>query len=161
MARTVMIFNNPIFKLATTQAGLTAGTAYQCQLTRAEVVASPNFNTIPATGCVPATQSPGLSSWELQIDWLEDWSASLGGLSAFAYTNDGKPMWYELTADAATPTTKATGQCYVTSGSFGGTFGDGSAADTTGTWPCVDKPVITFPSTLAATEAEEAEDAVA
>jgi len=152
MSRTAIIMNNPTFKLATTQAGLSAGTAYECQLTQAVINALPNFTTIPATSCAPATQSPGKTGWELQVDWLQDWSASLGGLSGFAYTNDTKPMWFELIADPATPAVKATGQVYLVSGSYGGPIGTGDAIAATATWPCLDKPVIAFPSVLAADE---------
>jgi hypothetical protein len=157
MARTAIIMNNPTLKLATTQAGLTAGVQYECQLTQAIINAVPNFNTIPATACAPATQSPGKTGWELQADWLQDWTASLGGLSGFAYTNDTKPMWFELVVDTGAPTVKATGQVYLVSGSYGGPIGDGSALAASATWPCLDKPVITFPVTeLAADDVEAA-----
>jgi hypothetical protein len=153
MARTALVLNNPTFKLAATQAGLATGTAYECQLTSAAITPVPNFNTIPSTGCAPATQSPGKTGWQLDMAWLQDWTASLGGLSGYAYTNDTKPMWFELTVDSTAPTVKAVGQVYVVSGAYGGTFGDGSAAPATATWPCLDKPVITLPSTLEADEA--------
>ena len=153
MARTAIIMNNPTLKLATTQAGLAAGTAYECQLTQAIINAVPNFNTIPATGCAPATQSPGRTGWEMQVDWLQDWVAAPGGgLSGFAYANDTKPMWFELIVDTAFPTVKATGQVYLVSGSYGGTVGDGSALAASATWPCLDKPVIVSTTLLAADE---------
>jgi len=149
MARTAIIMNHPTFRLATTQAGLTAGTAYECQLTQAIINAIPNFTTIPATACAPATQSPGKTGWELAIDWLQDWTASLGGLSGFAYTNDTLAMWYELVVDTGTPTVKATGQVYLVSGSYGGPIGTGDALAASAVWPCLDKPVIVFPVALA------------
>ena len=157
MPRTVVTLNTPKFKLADTQAGLTAGTAYECQLTQAVITASPNFQTVPATGCAPASQSPGATSWALDMAWLQDWTAPSGGLSGYALTNDAKPKWFELTLDVVgSPTTKATGQCYVVAGSFGGTFGDGTAANTTATWPLLDKPVVTTPA-LMMVEGMEAE----
>lgn len=149
MARTVLVLNNPKFRLADTQAGLSTGLAYECQLTSAAITPSANFNTIPATGCAPATQSPGKSSWQLDLAWLQDWTASLGGLSGYAYTNDTVSKWFELSVDTVGfPTIKATGQCYVVSGAYGGAFGDGSAAPASATWPCLDKPVIVLPSTF-------------
>jgi hypothetical protein len=157
MARTAIIMNNPTFRLATTQAGLTAGTAYECQLTQAIINAIPNFTTIPATACAPATQSPGKTGWELAIDFLQDWTASLGGLSGFMYTNDTKPMWFELVVDSAVPAVKATGQVYLVSGSYGGPIGTGDALAASATLPCLDKPVIVFPAVLVADD-ETADD---
>ena len=152
MPRTVITLNNPTFKLADTEAGLTAGTAFECQLTQAIIAPQPSFNTIPATGCAGATQSPGLTGYQLELAWLQDWTAAGGGLSGYAFENDGTSKWYELVPDINEPTVKASGQCYVVAGGFGGTFGDGSAAATTSTWPCLDKPNIATP-VLAATGA--------
>lgn len=154
MPRTALVLNNPIFKLADTEVGLTAGTAYECQLTSAAITPQPQMNTIPSTGCAPATQSPGRTQWQLDMAWLQDWSASGGGLSGYAYTNDTLPMWFSLALDSVgAPTVVATGQVYVVAGAYGGTFGDGSAAAATATWPCLDKPDITLPATFAAATA--------
>ena len=57
MPRTVITLNNPTFKLSDTEAGLSAGTAYECQLTQAVIAPQPTFNTIPATGCAPGIRS--------------------------------------------------------------------------------------------------------
>lgn len=147
MARTVMILNHPTLKVATTEAGLTTGQAVECQVTSAVVQASPNYSTIPATGCAGQTQSPGLTSFALNLAWLQDWDAAApGGLSWFAWENDGKAAWVELTPDTADPTSQLTGQVYVAAGDYGGTFGDGSAATATSTWPFVSKPDIPAPA---------------
>jgi hypothetical protein len=154
MPRTVLVLNNPTFKLADTQAGLATGTAYECQLTSAAITPQPVSNTIPATGCAPQTTSPGHTGWQLDLAWLQDWTASMGGLSGYAFTNDTKPKWFELAVDAVgAPTVKATGQVYVVAGAYGGTFGDGSAAPATASWPLLDKPAIVLPVTLEAAEA--------
>jgi len=145
MSRTVIILNAPTFKLANDEAGLATGDAYECQITSAVITAQPQFNTIPATGCAGATQSPGRTGYQLDLAWLQDWTDSGGGLSGYAYENDGTSKWFELVPDSTQPTVKATGQVYVVSGGMGGAFGDGSAAATTATWPCVDKPSITVP----------------
>jgi hypothetical protein len=143
MPRTVIPLTNPIFKVADTEAGLTTGDAYECQLTSAAITASANFQTIPPTGCAPAAQSPGATSWALDLAWLQDWTAVGGGLSNYAYENDAQAVWFSLALDSVNaPTVVATGQAYVTAGSFGGTFGDGSPAAATATWPCLDKPTI-------------------
>lgn len=154
MARTVITINNPIFKLADSEAGLTSGTAYECQLTSAAITPQPVSNTIPATGCAPATTSPGRTGYQLDLAWLQDWTAAAGGLSGYAYNNDTLPKWFSLALDSVgAPTVVATGQVYVVAGAYGGTFGDGSAAPATASWPCLDKPAITLPTTTAA-EAE-------
>jgi hypothetical protein len=157
MARVVMILNSPILTVATTQAGLTTGDAVECQVTSAVVTASPNFNTIPATGCAPAAQSPGQTSWALDLAWLQDWTVATG-LSWFAFTNDGLEVWFELTPDSADATNKLTGNAFAVAGSYGGTFGDGSPAAATATWPLLDKPTVPTPVVMAAeTEAAEAD----
>jgi hypothetical protein len=151
MARTVITLNNPIFKLADDELGLTTGDAYECQLTSATITASANFNTIPATGCAPAAQSPGATSWAVDMAWLQDWSASAGGLSGYAYTNDTLPKWFSFTLDSVgAPTVVATGELYVVAGSYGGEFGSGAPAAATATWPCLDKPDIVLPAVAAA-----------
>jgi hypothetical protein len=147
MARTVITLNNPIFKLADDEASLATGEAFECQLTSAVITANPVFNTIPATGCAPATQSPGRTGYQLDLAWLEDWTASAGGLSGYALENDGAAKWFSFALDSVgAPTVVATGQCYVVAGGFGGTFGDGSAAATAATWPLLDAPTVTTPA---------------
>ena len=156
MPRTIVTLNNPILKLADTEAGLTAGEAYECQLTSATITPTANFQTIPATGCAPAAQSPGKTSFQLDLAWLQDWTAPEGGLSGYAYTNDALPKWFELTLDSVSaPTVKASGQLYVVAGGYGGTFGDGTPAATAATWPCLDKPDIVTPAAFAATATTE------
>jgi hypothetical protein len=145
MARTVIVLNAPVFKLADTEVGLTAGTAYECQLTSATITANPQFNTIPSTGCAPSSQSPGRTQFQLDLAWLQDWTAAAGGLSGYAYTNDTEPKWFSFSLDGGA-TVVATGEVYVVAGGYGGTFGDGSAAAATATWPCLDKPDIALPA---------------
>lgn len=146
MARHVITLNNPIFKLADSEAGLATGEAYECQLTSASITPQPVFNTIPATGCAPAAQSPGRTGFQLDLAWLQDWSAPAGGLSGYAYTHDTESKWFSLQLDASDATVVATGQVYVVAGAYGGTFGDGTPAAATATWPCLDKPDITLPA---------------
>jgi len=158
MPRTVLVMTNPTLKVADTEAGLAAGTAYECQITSAAINTTVAFNTIPATGCAGASQSPGAPSYQLDIAWLQDWTAAGGGLSGWAWENKGKAMWVELVPDALNaPTVKAVGQVYVTPGQFGGTFGDGSAGPATATWPYVNEPTITPAVVAADADAAEAE----
>ena len=150
MARTLLILTNPTLVLADDEAGLDLATeAFECQITSAAITPTPTSQTIPATGCAPATTSPGKTGYQLDLAWLQDWNAAGGGLSTYAFENDTLPKWFRLIADKnVTPTTDqviATGQAYVVAGGLGGTFGDGSAATTTATWPLLDKPVIETP----------------
>ena len=160
MPRTVMVLNHPILKVATSSAGLSTGQAVECQVTSAVVTAQPQYQTIPATGCAGASQSPGLTGYQLELAWLQDWTAAApGGLSYFALQNDGKSVWFELTPDSATPTQKLTGNAYCAAGSYGGTFGDGSAATATATWPLITAPTIPAPTVMAAEAEAEPEPA--
>ena len=50
-------------------------------------------------------------------------------MSQYTFDNDGVAKWYSFTLDSiGLPGTVATGEAYVSAGSYGGTFGDGSAA---------------------------------
>jgi hypothetical protein len=147
MAREVMVWNKPTVVFATTEAGLTDGTAGECQITSASLEPQPVYATIPATGCAGASQSPGLTGYNLVLNWLQDWTKPADeSLSRFAWDNDGLPVWVEVTPNVDDPTVSMTGQFFATSGGFGGTFGDGSAAATTATWPAVSKPDIVSPA---------------
>jgi hypothetical protein len=158
MARNVMVFNNPTLKVAASQAGLTTGTAYECQVTSAVIATNPVMNTIPATGCAGASQSPGSPAYQLDIAWLQDWTtAGGGGLSGWAWANKGLAMWVEIVPDKiGAPTVKAQGQVWVVPGQFGGVFGDGSAGPASATWPFVNAPTIT-PATVELADAEQAD----
>lgn len=160
MPRTAEVWNNPTIKIATTEAGLATGPAIECQVTSAVLTPNPVFNTIPATGCAPATQSPGRTGWQLDLAWLQDWSKgdATVSLSRFAYENDAMPVWVQITPNAADATdNQLTGQFYCVSGGYGATLGDGSAAVTTATWPAVDKPEITPAGAVTVAAADDAE----
>jgi hypothetical protein len=154
MARTVITINNPVLKIADDEAGLALGTAYQCQVQNAKIVATANYQTVPATGCDGPSQSAGKTSFALQIQWLQDWTDA-AGLSKYAYDNDASVKWVEFQLDAAIPEVVATGPVTITCGSYGGNFGDGTHADSDQmTWPYQQKPDITAPAAaLAADEA--------
>lgn len=160
MARTIMQWTRPTMRIATTQAGLATGTAIECQVNSATVSAVPSTVTIPATGCAPATNAPGLTGWQLDLAWLQDWAAGddTESLSRFAFEHDTEAVWVEMIPNRDDATNSPlTGQFFAVSGGYGGTFGDGSAAATTATWPAVDKPTIgDAPTTPLAAEAEPA-----
>lgn len=150
MPRTALILNNPTLTLADTQAGLDAGDAFECQITSAVLTPTAVYNTIPATGCSGASQSPGRTGWAFVVAWLQDWPAD-PSLSQYAFDHDTEPTWYRFEADTAQyPNLKAEGQVYLSAGAMGGTFGDGSAAPANATWPCLATPAITNTAPLGA-----------
>ena len=154
MPRTIMSFNNPTLKVADTEAGLSAGTAFECQITSAVVTPAANFTDVPATGCAPKTSSPGLTSFTLDLAWLQDWNAAGGGLSGYAWERAGDAVWFELIPEAGSPAVGISGEVYVTEGAVGGTFGDGSPGTSTASWPCLDKPTLAT-AVAAATSRQE------
>ena len=144
MPRSALVLNHPTVTLAATQAGLDAGDAFECQITSCVLTPTPVYATIPATGCSGASQSPGRTGWGAVVAWLEDWQLATGSLSMYTFTNDGVPTWIRFVADETQyPDLQAEGQVYLSPGAYGGTFGDGSAAPATATWPFLDTPDIT------------------
>lgn len=159
MAVTIITLTNPKLMVADTEAGLTTGTAVECQVTSARVTVDQQFNTIASTGCKGPTQSPAAASFALDLGWFDDWGVTPTGLSQFAWDNKGLPVWWELTPDAVNmPLVKVTGNSYAVPGGIGGTFGDGSASESTATWPCIDEPTI---ATAVAAAADGTPDVVA
>lgn len=145
MSREAMVWNTPTVKIATTQAGLDAAPTLECQITSAVLTPAPVYQTLPATGCAGASQSPGTTGWSLALAWLQDWSKTpkTDSLSWFAWDNDAKPVWVRIIPDKTAATQLAMeGQFFATSGGFGATFGDGSGAQTTASWPAVERPDI-------------------
>lgn len=161
VTRSAIVINAPKVTLATTQAGLSTGQAAECQIMSAVLTPQPTLNTLPATGCAGPSQSAGISGWTLDLTWLEDWNRTVAtSLSQFAFANDGKVVWYKFELDTIGMSGgSATGSAYCVTGGYGGTFGDGTPAQTSATWPCVDKPTIVPPTTPIATETETATEA--
>lgn len=150
-APTVITITDGIVKFADTQAGLTSGLAFECQVTEASINATPNLQTVPATWCAPESQSPAATGFELAVTWLQDWTASGGGLSKWAFDNDTATKWFSMLLDKDLSSTVATGQVRVVAGAYGGAAGTPLTA--TATWPLAAKPTITTPAVGAATGA--------
>lgn len=150
MSLTIIPFNNPKLTVADTEAGLATGTAYECQLTTAELIATENMQTVPQTGCAPPSSIPGLPSWTLHLIWLQDWTAPGGGLSGYAKANQGQRKWYSLSIDhVGSPTVVAKGEAWVGAGGYGGQIG-GPPLSADVNWPCIAEPDITTPAPAAA-----------
>lgn len=145
---TVIIITDAVLKLADDEAGLATSTdSFECQTTSAAINAAPNLQTVPATFCAAASQAPAATGFELAITWLQDWTASGGGLSMYAYDNDTLTKAFSLSLEGTTAPI-ATGSVRIVAGSYGGDAG--VPLTTTATWPCVSKPTITAPTTTMA-----------
>ena len=158
MAREVMGWNKPTLIVATTETGLDTGLAVECQVNSAVLTPVPTSQTIPATGCAPATNSPGITGWQLELAWLQDWTKPRAeSLSWFAWDNDAAQVWARLIPNRDDANAMdMEGPFFAVSGGFGGTFGDGSAAATSATWGAVDRPEIT-PATVVPPAAADVE----
>lgn len=96
---------------------------WACQVTRGEVTASANENTVeqPATFCQAAESipQPGASSFTLETEFLQD-PQLVGGLSAYLHEHDTKEAFYVLgLAAEGTPPTSI-GRVRLLAGNFGG-----------------------------------------
>jgi hypothetical protein len=127
---------------ATVQFGdVATGVDYTCQATKAELVATPNLQTVPATGCQPETQVPAATGFTLDLEWLQDWSAATESLSQYLFDNDTLEVDFSVSldnGDIAMPV--ASGTVRLVPGSYGGQFGTPLLA--TVTLPAQGKPVI-------------------
>lgn len=131
MPKTVLKIESAHIGFSLTDPGLTVDVAdiedyteYSCQVTRAELVASPNVSTetIPATGCEAAETVPtvGTTSYTLNLDYLQDASVA-AGLSRFLFENDASLAYFYMGLDDDNPP-KAIGQVRLVSGAIGGTM---------------------------------------
>jgi hypothetical protein len=121
-------------------AGITPLVAYSCQITQWNVIPSQNLTTTPGTYCQAPHDTPGLSSWAVQVDFLQDWG-NTPSLSAFSVTNDGELCDFEFTSSNPTAVPSVTGQMYITATSFGGAPGEVWTAGQQ-TWPMKGVPTV-------------------
>jgi len=153
MSRNVMRITTGHLRLAATEAGVTTAPDFQCQVTSAAINAISNTETVPATFCEGESTAPAATGWEMAVSWLQDWDvADPNSLSRFAFEHDAEAMWFSL-ALKETGDPIATGQLYLTAGSFGGTAGAPLTCDAT--WPLLGKPDITPAFTMALQEQQE------
>jgi hypothetical protein len=131
----------------------TGGDDFSCQVTSAAINSTPNLQDVPATFCAGASQAPAATGYELAVSWLQDWTASTGGLSMYAFDNDTLTKYFALTLDT-TSTPIATGELRIVPGAFGGDAGTPLLADAV--WPIIGKPAISAPALAAAATREPA-----
>ena len=117
-----------------------AGVDYKCQVTKAELVATPNLQTVPATGCQPETQVPAATGFTLDLEYLQDWGAA-DSLGQYLFDNDTLEVDFSVSLDTDNVTMPvASGTVRLVPGSYGGQFGTPLLA--TVTLPVQGKPVI-------------------
>ena len=123
------------------------GVDYKCQATNAEVQATANLQTVPATGCQPETQVPAASSYVLHLEYLQDWNAT-DSLSQYLFDNETDEVDFSVSLDATDTTAMpvASGTVRLVAGSYGGAFGTPLIA--TVDLPVQGKPVIGLAATV-------------
>jgi hypothetical protein len=142
-------------KLGLTEAALTQDVT--CQYTSARLVGSPNLQDVPATGCQPASQVPGATSWAFEINWLQDISDPTG-LSMWAFGNDTKQAFFEFEPfGTGAGTVKLTGELRVVAGPIGGQVDVALQTDAV-TWPVIGKPEVIYTAAVMAADATEDDD---
>jgi hypothetical protein len=100
------------------------GTDYKCQTTNAELQATANLQTVPATGCQPETQVPAASSYVLHLEALQDWGATPDSLSQYLFDSETTEVDFSVSLDASdVAMPMASGKVRLVAGSYGGAFG--------------------------------------
>jgi hypothetical protein len=147
-AYTINPNNSGSIKLALT--GVTPLVEYACQIVNAAVVPTANTTPTPGTYCQAPVETPGLSSWALEVSFLQDWG-NTPSLSEFVFTNDGELCDFEFQPDnPGVP--GMSGTVYVVAGPYGGAAGEAWQAQTL-RWPCSAKPTTIAPALLTASAA--------
>src|SRR5436190_18907414 len=147
MAQTRLIPENITIKFADDSASLATAPDYKCQVTHASVDPVLAYNTTPATGCTGEVQQLKVPvPWQLNLTWLQDWSAPGGGLANYANVNAGalKFFSYSPTSD---PLLEVTGQVEVAPVGFAGDMGVVSLAGPVA-WQVQGPPTFTTPAAV-------------
>ena len=146
---------------ADTEAGLTAGEDYKCQIQNATVTPAPTYTTVAATGCQGAVQSLDLPVPEtLDLTWLQDWTAPGGGLANYCRTNAGQVKWFSYIPVGDIPTLTVSGQVEIVPVALGGDMGVPSIAGPV-SMPIQGTATVAVPVVTATAEAATADDTVA
>jgi len=152
-APTVIVITDATLMLGDTAPDVVPGTGtgedFSCQVTSASVNSVPNLSDVPATFCAPASQAPAATGYELAVTWLQDWTASGGGLSQYAFDNDTEQKFFSLTL-VGTTAPIIQGELRLVAGAFGGDAGTPLTTDAV--WPVIGKPTITPATAFASRE---------
>jgi len=128
---------------------------FTCQVTSASIKSNPKLQTVPATFCAAESQSPSASGWQLDLTWLQDWSAATGSMSQFMFDNDAELAYFQIVPNDPTGP-GAEGQCYLVAGDYLGAAG--AVLTATATCPCPAKPTISATITMATSSASAREE---
>jgi len=146
-------------------AGAGARTAYQCDISTAEIVPTPGDEVTYSTLCASGSYSSiGKTTYALHIVAAQRWAVD--GLAAFLWDHDGELADFQYQAHGETVANAAdtpgmSGQVRLVAGNYGGEVDTYAELDVT--LPCVTKPTKTtavFPA-LAEAEAPVEEPAAA
>ena len=114
-------------------------TDYSCQVVEARITATPNTTDVPATFCEPASKINVPSSFDLELQGLQDWGAA-SSFSEYLFKNDATQQSFALYLDGSTDP-EATGTVSIAAGDFGGVSGEVLTLKLT--LPILGKPTIT------------------
>lgn len=103
---------------------LSTGALCVCdQVTSAKLTASAETTDVPATFCSPASTRNVPSSWALDLEGIQDWTAATGSFSQFLYKHDSEQVIVVLSPDA-TGKVQAVAEVSIAAGDFLGTPGE-------------------------------------
>jgi len=120
---------------------------WSCQITRGELTASANENSVdvPATFCAAGSTvpQPGTTSYAFEVEFLQDPNVE-DGLTAYLFEHDTAEAYFALglVAEGSPPT--AVGRCRLLAGNFGGTARENLVSSLS--LPVVRKPDVWFGS---------------
>lgn len=158
MPVTLLKPNDITLIFADTEAGLTTGEDYKCQVQNATVTPAPTYTQVGATGCQGATQTLDLPVPEtLDLTWLQDWSAPGGGLANYCRVNAGALKWFQYVPVGDIPELTVTGQVELVPVALGGDMGVPSIAGPV-SMPIQGTAVVEVPATLPLAATAEAGD---
>jgi len=130
-----------VIHLAATEAGLAAGTDGSFQITSFMISHSPNSITVPATFGAPASEDLAMSSYSLELEYLQDWGVNASSFAKYLFDFEGATHWFSIEPTGGVDTVMGMkGTCVIPGSDYGG------AADET--WiatvscPCPVKPTL-------------------
>lgn len=113
-------------------------TDYSCQVVEARVTATPNTTDVPATFCEAASKINVPSSFDLELQGLQDWGDA-ASFSQYLFDHDAEQAAFALYLDG-TSDPAATGIVSIAAGDFGGVAGEVLVMKLT--LPILGKPTI-------------------
>lgn len=151
MASTVISIQNATVKFADDVTGIATAPDFKCQVLSAAIQANPKTETVPATFCGAEFERPKQTGWALALSYLQDWGVTPDGLSQYLFDNDTVLKYFEISLGDDAPGMKATGECYIVAGPYGGDAQTPLQGDVS--MPCPAKPIIGTGAAFAAAAA--------